>query len=152
MNTQGKVRLILVAMMVLTTLTLSAQSKPNFSGSWELNVAKSDLGGAPIAKLVVQMDHKGPVLKYTADATVNGETFTESGTIDTEGKATTDSRGGQVKAHWEGATLVVVTSDGDGNLLDTARMGLATDGKAMTRDYERPADQQKRHEVYDKAK
>jgi hypothetical protein len=150
MNTQPKV--FLIVMMVLTTLALSAQSKPNFGGSWELNAAKSDLGGAPISKLVVQMDHKGSILKYTAEATVNGQTFTESGTIDTDGKATTDSRGGQVKAHWEGATLVVVTNDTDGNVLDTARMALSTDGKGMTRDYERPTDQQKRHEVYDKAR
>lgn len=150
MNTQHK--LLLVAMMVLTTLTLSAQSKPNFSGNRELNVAKSDLGGAPISKLVVQTDHKSPILKYTANATVNGETFTESGTIDTDSKTTTDSRGGQVKAHWEGATLVIVTSGTDGNVLDTARMTLSSDGTGMPRDYERPADQQKRHEVYDKAK
>jgi hypothetical protein len=98
------------------------------------------------------MDHKGPILKYTAEATVNGESFTESGTIDTDGKATPDSRGGQVKAHGEGATLVVVTSDTAGNALDTALMALSSDGKAMTRDYDRQTDQQKRHEVYDKAK
>ncbi len=150
MNTQHKV--FLIAMTVLSALALSAQSKPNFSGNWELNVAKSDLGGAPISKLVVQMDHKGPTLKYTAEATVNGERSTESGTIDTDGKVTSDSRGGQVKAHWEGATLVVLTTDSAGNALDTARMALSSDGKAMTRDYDRQTDQQKRHEVYDKAK
>jgi hypothetical protein len=150
MNSKRKV--FLIAMLVLSALALSAQSKPNFSGSWELNVTKSDLGGAPIAKLVVQMDHKGSILKYTAEATVNGESFTESGTIDTDGKSTTDSRGGQVKAHWEGATLVVVTSDTEGNALDTARMALSSDGQGMTRDYERPTDQQKRHEVYDNTK
>jgi hypothetical protein len=145
-------KLFLVAAMVLSALAASAQSKPNFSGNWELNVAKSDLGGAPISKLAVQVDHKDPVLKYNAVATVNGEDVNETGTIDTSGAPTTDSRGGQVKAHWDGETLVVVTSDTDGNTLDTARMAVASDGKSMIRDYERANDQQKRHEVYDKAK
>jgi hypothetical protein len=151
MNTQFKI-LLLIATTVLCALTLSAQSKPNFSGNWELNVAKSDLGGAPISKVAVQMNHQGPILKYTAEAMVNGESFTESGTIDTDGKTTTDSRGGQVKAHWDGATLVIVTTGSDGNLLDTARMALSSDGTVLTRDYDRPADQQKRHEVYEKTK
>ena len=151
MNTQHKV-LLLIAITVLGALTLSAQSKPNFSGTWELNVAKSDLGGAPISKLTVQMDHQGPVLKYTAEAIVNGESFTESGTIDTDGKTTADSRGGQVKAHWDGEALVIVTTDSAGNLLDTARMALSSDGKVVTREYDRQTDQQKRHEVFDKTK
>jgi hypothetical protein len=151
MNIQHKV-LLLVAITVLGALTLSAQSKPNFSGTWELNLAKSDLGGAPISKLVVQMDHQSPILKYTAEAVVNGESFTESGTIDTDGKTTTDSRGGEVRAHWESTTLVIVTSDSDGNLLDTARMALSSDGKVVTREYDRQSDQQKRHEVFDKTK
>jgi hypothetical protein len=150
MNTPLK--LSLIAAMILGTLALSAQSRPNFSGNWELNVPKSDLSGAPITKLVVQVDHKDPVLKYNAIATVNGEDVNETGTIDTSGAPTTDSRGGQVKAHWDGATLVVVTTDTDGNELDTARMALSDGGKSMTRDYERANDQQKRHEVYDKAK
>lgn len=47
---------------------------------------------------------------------------------------------------------MVVTSDTAGNALDTARMALSSDGKAMTRDYDRATDPQKRHEVYDKAK
>src|SRR5580704_814655 len=145
-------KLLFIATMFLSALTLAAQSRPNFSGNWELNVAKSDLGGAPISKLEVQMDHKGPILKYTASATVNGDVFTESGTIDTDGNPTPSSHGGQVKAHWEAATLVVVTSDTDGRVLDTARMAISGDGTGMTRDYERPSDQQKRHEVYDKAK
>jgi hypothetical protein len=145
-------KLYLIATMALIALAASAQSKPNFSGNWELNVVKSDLAGAPITKLAVQVDHKDPVLKYNAIATVNGEDVNETGTIDTSGAPTTDSRGGQVKAHWDGSTLVVVTTDTDGNTLDTARMAVASDGKSMIRDYERTNDQQKRHEVYDKAK
>jgi hypothetical protein len=136
----------------LGAIAFSADNKPNLSGSWELNVPKSDLGGAPITKLAVQIDHKDPVLKYIATAVVNGQEFTEAETVSTDGTAATDSRGGHVKAGWDSATLVIETSDDQGQPLDAARMTLSDDGKTMTRDYERKSanDTQKRHEIYEK--
>ena len=44
--------------LIFSAAVLSAQTKPNFSGTWELNLGKSDMGGAPISKLVVQIEHK----------------------------------------------------------------------------------------------
>jgi hypothetical protein len=69
---------LFLASAVLCAVALSAATKPNFSGDWELNPAKSDLGGAPITKLVVHIEHKDPMFKYTAQATVNGQDFEES--------------------------------------------------------------------------
>ena len=145
-------RSLIVWTVVLGAVALAADNKPNFSGTWELNVSKSDLAGAPITKLVVQVEHKDPVLKYTATGTAGGEDFTEVETISTDGTPTTDSRGAQVKAHWDGETLVIESTGDQGRALDATRLALAKDGKTMTRDYERKSadDAQKRHEIYDK--
>jgi hypothetical protein len=136
----------------LSALAFSGDSKPNFSGTWEMNVAKSEMGGAPITKLSVQIEHKDPVFKYTANGTAGGEDFTETETFSTDGKVTTDSRGALVKCHWEGTTLVIETTDTRGQALDESRLALSADGKTTTREYERKTagDTQKRHEIFEK--
>jgi len=138
--------------LTLSTLTLTAQSKPNLTGTWELNAQKSDLGGVPLSKLTVQVEHKDPVLKYTATGNAGGEDFSESETISTDGKPTTDSRGAKVVAHWDASTLVIETTSPDGATSDSSRLAVSADGKTMTRDYDRKGAEgaQKRHEIYDK--
>jgi hypothetical protein len=45
----------------LSAIAFSADNKPNLSGSWELNVPKSDLGGTPInnaARMTLSDDGK----------------------------------------------------------------------------------------------
>jgi hypothetical protein len=150
MNTLHKFSVVLL--IISGTIALSAESKPNLSGTWELNTQKSDLGGAPITKLVAQVEYKDPVLKYTVTGKAGGEDFTETETLFTDGRPTTDSRGAQIKAHWEGTTLMIEAAGDQGGALDMARITLSRDGKTMTRDYERksPDDPQKRHEIYDK--
>lgn len=135
---------------LLAAVALAAAAKPNFSGDWELNIAKSDLGGAPITKLAVHVDHKDPVLKYTASGVADGQDFEESETLSTDGTPTHDSRGATVKTHWDGATLVIESTDQTGQLLDRSRLKLSVDGKNILRDYERSGDQQTRREIYDK--
>ena len=146
----------LTRLLVLLTLTFSAavlcaQTKPNFTGTWELNVAKSDLGGAPITKLTVQIDHNDPVFKYTAKGTADGQDFEETETLTTDGKASADSHGNQVAAHWEGTTLAGVVIATDGTPLYESKMTLSADGKTAFRDFARTGgDPQKRHEIFEK--
>jgi len=142
---------LLLSMAVLSAIALSAATKPNFSGDWELNAAKSDLGGAPITKLVVHIEHKDPVFQYTAQGTADGQDFEESETFATDGTPRHDSRGATVKAHWDGAALVIESTGSDGELLDKSRLTLSADGKITVRDYERvTSGPQKRHEIYEK--
>ncbi len=134
----------------LSALALSAQEKPNFSGTWELNVEKSNLDGAPLTKLVVQVDHKDPVLRYTATGTAGGEDFSETETFTTDGKPATDSHGNEMKVHWDGSSLVFESAGAQG--ADSGRLTISSDGKSMTRDYDRKSSDgaQKRHEICDK--
>jgi hypothetical protein len=138
--------------ILLSAIALAADHKPNFTGKWELNPEKSDLGGAPITKLIVQVEHRDPVLKYTVAGTAGGREFSEVETISTDGKPTTDSRGAQIKAHWEGATVVIESTGDQGKALEATRLTLSGGGKVMTREYERKSadDPQKRHEIYDR--
>jgi len=143
---------LFLSMAVLSAVALSPATKPNFSGDWELNTARSDLGGAPITKLVVHIEHKDPVFKYTAQATVDGRDVEESESFATDGTPSRDSRGATVRAHWDGAALVTETTGSDGQLLDRSRLTLSAEGNTTVRDYERltPDDRQKRHEIYEK--
>lgn len=60
-------------------------------------MAKSDIGDSPVTKLQLQVEHRDPVLKYTASGNAGGEEFTEAETLNTNGKPTTDSRGARSK-------------------------------------------------------
>ena len=143
---------LVVSALVLGAVLVSAETKPNFSGTWELNVAKSDLGGAPITRLVVQVEHKDPVFKYIAKGTADGQDIEEIETFTTDGKPSTDSRGAKVIAHWDGAMLAIETTGGDGKALEDIRLTLSSDGKTLARVYERKStdDPQKRHDIFEK--
>jgi len=150
MNTST--RLFLFLTLTLSTALVSAQSKPNFTGTWVLNAAKSDMGGAPITKISVEIDHNDPILKYTAKGTAGGQDFVETEILTTDGKPGHDSRGAVIATHWEGNILVSVATTEDGHPFYEMRMMLAADGKSCIRDFLRtsPDDPQKRHEIYDK--
>lgn len=143
---------LILSAVVLSAVALAAAAKPNFCGDWELSVARSDLGGVPITKLVVHVDHKDPVFKYSANGTADGQDFEESETFSTDGTPSHDSRGATVKARWDGMSLIIESTGADGKALDRTRLTLSADGKNITREYERtsPGDEQKRHEIYDK--
>ena len=121
-------------MLTFSAVALSAQTKPNFSGTWELKVGKSDMGGAPITKLVVQIEHQDPALKYTAKGIADGQDFEETETLTTDGKPGHDSHGNAVTTHWEGVTLVSEFTTAEGNPLYRARITVSAAGKTIIRD------------------
>jgi len=143
--------LLLFSVAALGAAALSAFSAPDFSGTWKLNLEKSDLGGMPITALQVAIEHKEPQLKYTARGTFDGQDFEEAETLSTDGKPTQDSHGNTMKAHWEGGVLVSEVTAPDGSPVYTSRMALSADGKICTRD-QVPGNEQepKRHEIYEK--
>ena len=65
--------------------SLAAQSKPNFSGTWKLNVAKSDFGVLPPSNGRTDIiDHQDPNLKDTVsdDAAQGQQNYTLAMTTD----------------------------------------------------------------------
>jgi len=143
-------KLFLSLSLLFAAAALPAQTQPNFTGTWKLNTAKSKLGNAGVSALGVDIDHKDPVLKYTAKGTSGGQDFEVTETLTTDGKTSRDSQGTNVKAHWEGATLVAEGSGDDGSMIYISRLTLAEDGKTMTRVLTQKDDPQPRHELYEK--
>jgi|HubBroStandDraft_4_1064222.scaffolds.fasta_scaffold76440_2 hypothetical protein len=131
-------RMFFVALLAAAFGLLPAQAKPNFTGAWKLNVAKSDFGAMPAPdsrndKIV----HDDPALADTiAQSGQMGETTAEM-KFSTDGKETTNSvRGNEVKsiAKWEADELVIdgkaQFNGADVTLKD--RWSLSADGKTLT--------------------
>lgn len=118
--------------------SLAAQSKPNFSGTWKLNVVKSDFGVLPPSNGRTDIiDHQDPNLKDTVsdDGAQGQQNYTLSMT--TDGKEATNTPGGlEMKsvATWSASSLSVnnkLQFQGSDVTIKTI-WTLSDDGKTLT--------------------
>jgi hypothetical protein len=122
--------------LALSAHGVPAQSKPNFSGSWKMNAARSNFGPVPAPALIERkITHTEPslIIVETQDAGTGAETLTR--TYSTDGKGSTFmSQGTEVKgtAVWEGTELVVTTQVEVIMIKYIDRMLLSPDGKTLT--------------------
>ena len=117
-------------------------AKPDFTGKWSLDAAKSDFGQMPAPDSIVQdIEHKEPNLKVTTSIKSAAGDTTNTRTFSTDGKESTNKlsmmgteQAVKTTAKWEGQSLVVVASfDAQGatvQLNDT--WTLSPDGKVLT--------------------
>jgi hypothetical protein len=124
--------------VVAFAASLAAQNKPNFSGTWKLNVAKSDFGVLPPSNGRTDIiEHKDPDLKDTVadDAAQGQQNYTL--TMTTDGKEALNKPGGlEMKsvATWDANNLVVNTKlqfQGSDVTIKTT-WALSDDGKTLT--------------------
>jgi len=88
----------------------SADSRPDFTGVWELNLERSILRGSIPKRLVIEIEHREPRLVQQmhitrADGVEKRMTFAYE-----TGAETTNSLGGapaRTSVHWEGEELVI---------------------------------------------
>ena len=122
------------AWVVATLLALPLAAAPNLSGSWMLNLAKSQYGQFPTPEVMMRtIQHKDPALSMsTYQKGAQGE-------LTTELKYTTDGKpavNGENKgsAHWDSDKLVIETSrDYQGTkLTQREEWTLSADGKTLT--------------------
>jgi hypothetical protein len=127
-----------------------AQDKPDFSGTWNLNVTKSDFGPVPgpnSETLVITED--GTKVKETilADTDQGKESYELAYTTDgTEIVYPADSAPHvgivtlqKLKASWKGSSLVlteVLKYQEDGDVTGTISRALSPDGKILTLDFD----------------
>ena len=130
---------LVIALLLLSATTLSAQSKPNFSGEWTLVPAKSDFGMMPPPSSGVQkVTHNEPQLKVVSTQTSDQGTNTTESTYTTDGKECVNKgfMDSEMKstAKWDGDVLVIDSKmDMQGNAITiTNRWTLAADGKSLT--------------------
>jgi len=128
--------------LLLAAPAVSQSAKPDFSGTWTLDVAKSDFGPAPAPKSIVHVvEHKEPSLKISStQVTEQGET-TNVRNISTDGKENTNTMramGGEQEIKsttaWDANKLVTnlkVTIQGmTADIVDS--WDLSADGKVLT--------------------
>ncbi|MBI3695115.1 MAG: hypothetical protein HY238_09805 [Acidobacteria bacterium] len=136
--------------LFLVVLALSlpalAQDNPNFSGTWELQVAKSEFGPLPAPESQVSViDHKEPKLQIKVTSkTAQGEQ-TSTRNLTTDGEENTNQVANNTwksKTHWEEKVLITESSfEIQGNKIRIKdRWTLAGDGKSYTSDRELASD------------
>ena len=132
-------KLLSIAFLIaLPAAAALAQQKPDFSGTWKLNVAKSDFGvlGGPDSRTDV-ITHKEPSL--TDDVTAEGSQGKQQYTVKytTDGKEATNQVGPrEIKStlKWDGSILIINSkfTFNDADVLGEARWSLSADGKTLT--------------------
>ena len=125
------------ALLVISAISISAQQKPDFTGTWKLNVAKSDFGPIPGPDSRTDViTHKEPA--FTDEVTADGAQGKQQYTIKytTDGKEVTNQIGPrEVKSivKWVGNTMVVTSKfDLEGSEVNAqAVWSLGADSKTM---------------------
>jgi hypothetical protein len=121
------------ALTVLSALVVAAQAKPDFSGTWKMNAAKSKFERGGPDGIVIKFEQKEAGLSEVLTLTGgNGERSVE-GKYSADGKESDVQMGpegakGSIK--WEGETLVIAWKSGERSF--TRKCKLSADGKTMT--------------------
>jgi hypothetical protein len=103
----------LVASVVVCCAGVSAAEKPDFSGEWTLNAAKSDFGPFPAPeKMVRKVEHKDPDLKIATTLANQGGERTQDASYKTDGSESVNKSGqGEARSivKWEANDLTIAT-------------------------------------------
>jgi hypothetical protein len=135
-------RKAIVAALSVTAFATSmlAQSKPNYSGTWKMNIAKCDFGPLPAPDSRTDViTHNDPALKIDVDSKGGQGDFAGTLSYTTDGKEATNKMGPrEVKSTlgWEGNHLVVNSKLmlNDAEITIKSVWTLSDDGKTLTQD------------------
>jgi hypothetical protein len=116
----------------------TTNSKPDFSGKWELNVAKSKFGKMPVpTRMTLEATRKGDSMHSVQTSydqaggpnAVEGEWYLDGRErpMSSDGKMISASR-------WDGDTLVSERKSKDGAYHEVIRLSISGDGKTATED------------------
>jgi len=138
----NKLAAALMGVWLLAGTAAMAQTKPDFSGDWKLNVEKSALGPLPAPVFLLEkIEHKDPDLNVTTHTlTLPQSDVTYEAKYTTNGKECLNKFGDQInlksKLVWDHQTLVVDTdmTDASGAHLMTlkGKWTVSADGKVLT--------------------
>lgn len=135
-----KTVLITLALLAALALCAAGADTPDFSGTWKMNMAKSDLGQMPVPdKYEMTVTHKEPEVKaVTVTVGQMGERKSEA-VYKTDGTETTNRMGqNETKstAKWAGKVLNITTKGSfQGNAMEIqTKWSLSDDAKVLTID------------------
>jgi hypothetical protein len=125
-------------LVALSLVSVSAQQKPDFSGTWKLNVAKSDFGilGGPTSRTDVII-HKDPSLSNSVTAEGAQGKVESKINYTTDGKEAVNKIGDrEIKStlKWAGSVLVINSkfTYNDADVVGEDNWTLSADGKTLT--------------------
>ena len=126
---------LLLALAIFSMAFLvHAQNKPNFSGTWKMNAAKTKFEqGGPNA-LTIKFDQQGPNLNEVLTIGNDGGERTANFAYTLDGKESDQQMGGQqikATAKLEGESLVIEFKNPQGFTF-ARKCTLAADGKTLT--------------------
>jgi hypothetical protein len=127
-----------LVLTVFLAAASQAQSQPDFSGTWKLNVSKSDFGPVPAPDTrtdVIEQSADGIKDKVSASGQQGKQDYTLS--FKTDGTETVNKIGereAKVSAKWDGPALVVSTklAINDMQIDLKANWTLSADGATLT--------------------
>ncbi len=131
-------RKLILSALLIAVAVFADDAKPNFSGTWKMNVARSQPGAmAPDSRTDI-IDHKDPAIKESISASSSQGDWQMEISYTTDGKdAKNTIMGGDftTKAHWEGNALIVDTkgSTDNGDMTVHGKYELSDDGKTLTK-------------------
>ena len=138
-NITGK-SIVLTFVLAFGAASLLGAGAVNTSGTWKLNLQKSDYGKHPKPKdITVEVEHKEPSLKYTVTGT-DGEgkslNIQFSGAIDGKDYPITGAPNNVAKVSAKrvnDTTTESVGKSADGKVLENVTVTISRDGKTLTR-------------------
>lgn len=134
MKSRTSVALMIAAIVCLCISIATAQTKPNFSGTWKMNPQKSKFASGGPDAILIKIDHKEPALTESwSISTPNGErSFEAKYTIGgKEAEQEVMGRTAKTQAKWDGDALVIEWQSEGG--MFKRKITLSADGKTMTK-------------------
>ena len=135
---QAKRTALAFTILLAATTATFAQQKPNFSGRWELNKAKSSPVGQMQNRVLV-IEHNDPAIKVNRTETyADGERVSNPLNLTTDGKLGYYTQFGgknrqNFQASWEGVKLVIKWNQDRGPTgQETETWTLSPNGKTLT--------------------
>ncbi len=133
----------LLTLTALAAALCFAADKPNYSGLWKINAAKSDFGPMPQGpeKFERTIDHKDPAIKITTVQSMGGNERTTTVEYTINGQEQTIKAGAgeaKVTPAWKDEKLVVLSKrEVQGmEIKSSESWSLSADGKVLTVDSE----------------
>ncbi len=130
--------LLLIGVVCCFSSVFARWERPNYSGTWKLNLEASNLGPLPAPRaMTLQIEHKDPELKVTTIITGGPQgDLTYDAKYETDGRETINrlaDHDAHCTAAWEGDTLVLRTKAdfGGGGVEILSRWKLLEAGKVL---------------------
>ena len=131
-----KYHAVLLAVLAFVSTGMRAEDKPNLSGTWKFDPARSRFDAIPAPKsATMKIDHHEPKIHIDLDMVLKKNQQNEILDLLTDGseqKVTLDGHQATATAYWEDDKHLVIELKRDAGQVETRRMQIGDKGKMLT--------------------